>query len=108
MAQYPCGPVLVLALPQLRAQSSSRQIHPAMPSGLASEPVSWQCVLENGAIFVIQPPQGSASYLLSPLSVEVSVAPVNIPHSGDAAGLGVHMNMATLQLSLSRDKVGQS
>ena len=105
MAQFPCVPVLVLALPKLTAQSSSRQIHPAMPSGSISEPVSWQCFMDNGAIFAILPFGGSTSYLLHPLSVEVSVAPVKVPSSGGAAGLGVHMDVATLRLSLSQNKV---
>ena len=105
MAQFPRIPVLVLALPKLRAQSSSRQIHPAMPSGSVSEPVSWQCFVDDGAVFVILPFGGPTSYLLHPLSVEVSVAPVKVPCSGGSAGLGVHMDVATLRLALSKNKV---
>ena len=105
MAQFPCIPVLVLALPKLRAQSSSCQIHPAMPSGSVSEPVSWQCFVDDSAIFVILPFGGSTSYLLHPLSVEVSVAPVRVPCNGGSAGLGVHMDVPALRLSLSQKKV---
>ena len=96
--------VAVVALPSMVVSSGSTGLHPAMTVlGSTSDPRSWHFQLMRGAILTLM--SGSTEYLLHPLSLEVSIATVKSSTSPHSYGLGVHMDVKDLHLSLNKPQV---
>ena len=96
--------IAVLTLPSLVVSSSIAGLHPALtPLGAPSNPQSWHCLLARGAAFTRL--SGTAKHLLHPVSLEVSIATVKPATPTQAYGLGVHVDVKDVHMSVSEAQV---
>ena len=92
--------VVVSTLPEIKLESGHTYFYPYLVSETGG---SWQISLIDATIFTIM--RGGASYMLHPLSMDVSVAPIQSPSVKGAAGLGVHVDVKLLQFTVSKQQV---
>ena len=92
--------IIVFTLPEIKLESGHTYCYPYLVSETAG---SWQISLIDATIFTVM--RGGASYMLHPLSMDVSVAPIQSPSVKGVAGLGVHVDVKLLQFTVSKQQV---
>ena len=96
--------VLVAVFPQLRVESTNSHAHPILSgtSDKSSDLLSWKLSLTHFSLYTVI--GCKASYMLHPLSIDVSMAPIQTV-SGGINGLGIHIDIELLQCMVAKQQV---